>query len=169
MESQEKLREVLPVGNRMWATFFFFFFKCVSIFSPQFFSPQNHNRFKFLEIKKNLNRGLKISRKKKSLSGRQRATGRWNVTSLQELMRETQNFRIHVSAGQLVGVFDETLLLHIHQEALSAHGTDVVRQAPAGHPSPAVVLHTHWFRLSLTSVVPAAEDDHRTTCKVKET
>lgn len=45
-----------------------------------------------------------------------------------------------MSAGQLVGVLYKPLLLHVHQDLLTTHGADVVRQAPARHPPPAVVL-----------------------------
>lgn len=50
------------------------------------------------------------------------------------------SFRIHVSTGELVGVFYKSFLLHVHQDPLAAHCTDVIGQAPAGHPSLVVVL-----------------------------
>lgn len=45
-----------------------------------------------------------------------------------------------MTTGQLVGVFDEPLLLHVHQDLLPADGTHEVRQAPAGEPSVTVEL-----------------------------
>ena len=53
------------------------------------------------------------------------------------------SLRIQVSTGELVGVFYESFLLHVHQDPLTAHGADVVGQAPAGHASLVVVLETH--------------------------
>ncbi len=57
--------------------------------------------------------------------------------------RDQLGFRIHVSTGELVGVFYKSFLLHVHQDPLTAHRTDVVGQAPAGHASLVVVLKTH--------------------------
>lgn len=59
------------------------------------------------------------------------------------------SFRIHVSTGELVGVLYKSFLLHVHQDPLTAHRTDVVVQAPAGHAPLVVVLkntHTFLFR-----------------------
>lgn len=52
-----------------------------------------------------------------------------------------------MSTGQLVGVFYEALLLHLHQDLLPTHGADVAGQAPAGDPASAVVLTTRQLRL----------------------
>lgn len=56
------------------------------------------------------------------------------------LVNDRPPLRIHVTTGQTVGVLDEPLLLHIHQDPLTAHSTDIVREAPAGHAPPAIVL-----------------------------
>lgn len=45
-----------------------------------------------------------------------------------------------MTAGQLVGVLDEALLLHVHQDLLPTDGTDVLGRTPAGDPSSAVEL-----------------------------
>lgn len=48
--------------------------------------------------------------------------------------------RIHVTTGQAVGVLDEPLLLHLHQDSLTAYSTDVISEGPAGHAPPVIVL-----------------------------
>lgn len=48
--------------------------------------------------------------------------------------------RIHVTTGQAVGVLDETLFLHLHQDPLTAHSADVIGEGPTGHAPPVVVL-----------------------------
>lgn len=40
-----------------------------------------------------------------------------------------------MSTGQLDGVLDEALLLHVHQDLLPADGAGVPGQTPAGDPS----------------------------------
>lgn len=54
--------------------------------------------------------------------------------------KRPENVRIHVSAGQLVGVLDKSLVLNVHQDPLTTDGADVVGQTPAGHASLVVVL-----------------------------
>lgn len=48
-----------------------------------------------------------------------------------------------MSTGELVGVFNESFLLHVHQDPLAAHSADVVGQVPAGHAAFVVVLEGH--------------------------
>lgn len=45
-----------------------------------------------------------------------------------------------MTTGELEGVFYKSLLLHLHQDPLTAHGTDASAQAPAGHAALVVVL-----------------------------
>lgn len=45
-----------------------------------------------------------------------------------------------MTTRQPVGVLDKPLLLHFHQDPLTAHSANVVRQVPAGHAPPVVVL-----------------------------
>lgn len=56
------------------------------------------------------------------------------------LVNHRPPLRIHVTTGQTVGVLDEPLLLHLHQYPLTAHSTDIVCEASAGHAPPVIVL-----------------------------
>lgn len=46
-----------------------------------------------------------------------------------------------MSTGQLDGVLDQALLLHVHQDVLPADGAGVPGQTPAGDPSLAAELN----------------------------
>lgn len=75
----------------------------------------------------------------KSDSGRRvKAQTLYHPPSL--LVSDRPPLRIHVTTGQTVGVLDEPLLLHLHQDPLTAYSTDIVREAPAGHAPPVIVL-----------------------------
>lgn len=60
--------------------------------------------------------------------------------SLSLLVNDRPPLRIHVTTGQAVGVLDEPLLLHLHQDPLTTYSTDVIGEGPAGHATPAIVL-----------------------------
>lgn len=48
--------------------------------------------------------------------------------------------RIHVVAGEAVGVLDDPLLVDVHEDLLAADGTDAVGEVLGGHPRGAVEL-----------------------------
>lgn len=48
--------------------------------------------------------------------------------------------RIHMVAGEPVGVLYNTLFANVHKDGLTTHSTDVVREVLGWHPGRAVIL-----------------------------
>lgn len=82
-------------------------------------SPESQNRDFFIQCRRSHGAGAPCCPPQRGPS----EAGDWHLQR-----------RIHVVAGEAVGVLNDAFFIDIHKDLLAADGTDAVREVLGGHP-----------------------------------